>query len=152
MQMAEQRELVQCTQCKKRFLDDGFKTDRLGRRLKTCLECNSRSKAYREACKCSHGRRRALCKQGCGMCEHGKQKHVCPECGMCKTRQAAHSLPRVGGPQPLSSSLQKDTLSDAEVTDLLSSIFAEIKVEPRSYHSCDCFFSRCSHSSPVYYN
>jgi hypothetical protein len=41
-------ETIQCSCCKKRFFTDGFKVNRLGRRNKTCLECNARSKALRE--------------------------------------------------------------------------------------------------------
>ena len=39
-----QQETIRCSRCKKRFFENGFKVDRLGRRLKTCLECNDRGK------------------------------------------------------------------------------------------------------------
>ena len=40
--MADEREVIQCTKCKKRFHADGFRVNRLGRRNKTCLECAER--------------------------------------------------------------------------------------------------------------
>ena len=40
-----QQEAIQCSRCHKRFYADGFKVDRLGRRLKTCLECNGTKKS-----------------------------------------------------------------------------------------------------------
>jgi len=46
--MSEEGETIQCTTCRKCFFEDGFKVNRLGRRLKTCLECNTRDKASRE--------------------------------------------------------------------------------------------------------
>ena len=33
---------IQCSGCKKKFFTDGFKVTRLGKRLKTCIECNKR--------------------------------------------------------------------------------------------------------------
>ena len=33
---------IQCSGCKKKFFSDGFKVTRLGKRLKTCIECNKR--------------------------------------------------------------------------------------------------------------
>ena len=44
-----QEKTIRCSRCKKHFFADGFKVNRLGRRLKTCLECNDRL--------CSRGRR-----------------------------------------------------------------------------------------------
>ena len=40
--------LIQCSGCKKKFFADGFKVNRLGRRLKTCLESNARSLAKQD--------------------------------------------------------------------------------------------------------
>jgi hypothetical protein len=40
-----EQETIQCSRCKKRFFADDFKVTRLGRRLKTCLECNARGRA-----------------------------------------------------------------------------------------------------------
>ena len=40
-----EQETIQCSRCKKKFFEDGFKVDRLGHRLKTCLECNARRRA-----------------------------------------------------------------------------------------------------------
>jgi hypothetical protein len=49
--MAEENERVtyQCSRCRKKFFEDGFKINRLGRRLKTCLECSASKAAYRAA-------------------------------------------------------------------------------------------------------
>ena len=55
-QMDNPQETFECTRCNKLFFLDGFKVDRLGRRLKTCLEFNARSKTERERYKCPHGR------------------------------------------------------------------------------------------------
>ena len=55
---------IQCCGCKKKFFPDGFKVTRLGRRMKTCIECNDRQRlkqrryldrknsavAYKDAC------------------------------------------------------------------------------------------------------
>ena len=53
-----QEETIRCSGCKKNFFADGFKVNRLGRRLKTCLECNDRQKGKVERTKCPHGRQR----------------------------------------------------------------------------------------------
>ena len=48
----KQEETIRCSGCKKQFFEDDFKVTRLGRRLKTCLECNdrasSRARRYKE--------------------------------------------------------------------------------------------------------
>ena len=69
---------IKCSRCTKCFYADGFKVDRLGKMLKTCLECNARSKVERERYKCPHGRQRNVCKDcgGAGICGHGLQR--CP--------------------------------------------------------------------------
>jgi hypothetical protein len=87
--MAEQQEIIKCTQCKKKFFPDGFKVNRLGVRNKTCLECAERRKTSRDNNKCPHGRQKSICKDcgGSGICEHNRQKRYCNECGgsqMCK--------------------------------------------------------------------
>ena len=41
----DKQALIQCSGCKKKFFTDGFKVTRLGKRLKTCLECNARGLA-----------------------------------------------------------------------------------------------------------
>ena len=46
-----QQETIQCSRCKKRFFEDGFRVNRLGRRNKTCLECNAKKKAQLERAK-----------------------------------------------------------------------------------------------------
>ena len=51
---------IKCSRCTKCFFADGFKVDRLGKMLKTCLECNARSKVERERYKCPHGRVRCV--------------------------------------------------------------------------------------------
>jgi hypothetical protein len=49
-------------------------------------------------------------------------------------------------------------LTNAELTAILRPIYAEMEtqkppeVEERRSQSCECFFSNCSHSSPIYYN
>ena len=78
------QELIQCSGCKKRFFADGFRTTRLGRRLKTCLECNARDKVKRDHQQCLHGKQKWDCK-ACSpdkFCEHGKCKarHTCSVC------------------------------------------------------------------------
>ena len=45
------QETIQCSRCKKRFFEDGFRVNRLGRRNKTCLECNAKKKAEVERAK-----------------------------------------------------------------------------------------------------
>ena len=42
----KQEMIIKCTGCKKHFFEDGFKVNRLGRRLKTCLECNERARLH----------------------------------------------------------------------------------------------------------
>ena len=73
---------IKCSRCTKSFFANGFKVDRLGKMLKTCLECNVRSKAERERNKCPHGRVRCVCKDcgGSSICEHGRRKAVCEMC------------------------------------------------------------------------
>ena len=39
---ANQRETIRCSCCKKKFYEEGFKVNRLGQRLKTCLECQGK--------------------------------------------------------------------------------------------------------------
>lgn len=93
----EQKDTIQCTMCKKRFFEDGFKVTRLGRRLKTCLECNARQRERHEREKCEHGAaRRSVCKtcnpegyqrhrqavkaRGKPRCEHNRDRATCPHC------------------------------------------------------------------------
>jgi hypothetical protein len=92
--MADERESIQCTACKKRFFEEGFKVNRLGRRLKTCLECNARDKAKRERNKCPHGKRKwdcIACSPG-NFCEHGKCKarHTCDVCDPAGNERRKH--------------------------------------------------------------
>jgi len=77
-----QQETIQCSRCKKRFFEDGFKVTRLGQRNKTCLECNARKKAELERNKCSHGRQRSVCCEcgGGSVCPHRKVKWDCQAC------------------------------------------------------------------------
>ena len=44
---APDQELIQCSRCKKKFFSDGFSTSRLGRRLRTCKECQARATGNR---------------------------------------------------------------------------------------------------------
>ena len=64
-QMDNPQETFECTRCNKFFFSDGFKVDRLGRRLKTCLECNARSKGERY--KCPHGHQKNDCRRSVHM-------------------------------------------------------------------------------------
>ncbi len=43
-----EQETIKCTRCKKLWFVDGFRVNRMGRRNTTCLECNTKKKAYRE--------------------------------------------------------------------------------------------------------
>ena len=84
------QETIQCSRCKKRFFEDGFKVSRLGRRNKTCLECNVRAKADAERNKCPHGRQRNLCRDcgGKSRCEHDRQRNSCRDCNPDGCRRA----------------------------------------------------------------
>ena len=78
-----QQETIRCSRCKKRFFEDGFKVNRLGRRLKTCLECNERVKVEQERYRCPHGRQRSRCREcdGVGICDHNRLRFQCYQCG-----------------------------------------------------------------------
>ena len=81
--MAEQRETIKCSNCRRHVYVDGYKVNRLGRRLKTCLECNARGKRIRMRDACPHGRRKSRCKD-CGgkdICHHGVVERACRACG-----------------------------------------------------------------------
>lgn len=82
---------IACAGCKKRFFEAGFKVNRLGQRLKTCLECNVRDRAKRERSKCQHGRQRRLCREcegyAAGICEHDRERHCCKVCNPDKCRR-----------------------------------------------------------------
>ena len=80
---AEEQELIKCSGCKKKFYEDGFGVDRLGRRFKSCLECAERRKASAKKNKCPHGKRKTCCVEcgGASICSHGKQKSRCVDCG-----------------------------------------------------------------------
>ena len=82
---------VQCAGCKKRFFEEGFKVDRLGRHLKTCLECNIRDKARRDSKKCEHGRQRINCRDcgGAGFCKH---EHLRSQCRICSPKSCQASV------------------------------------------------------------
>ena len=49
-------------------------------------------------------------------------------------------------------------LTNIELSEILRPIYAEMEAQKlpevvaRRSESCDCFFSNCSHSSPIYYN
>ena len=87
------RETLKCSMCRKRFFEDGFKVNRFGRRLRTCLECNERGRARP---KCRHGKRDTDCVDchGANLCHHNRQRQYCYEChgaGLCP-----HGSPRHG--------------------------------------------------------
>jgi hypothetical protein len=71
--MEDTREVVRCTGCQLKHYTDNFKVNRLGQRLKTCLQCNERDRVRRK------GRVDKPCKPT--MCEHGKQLRRCLPCG-----------------------------------------------------------------------
>mmetsp|Transcript_1119 Transcript_1119/g.1404 ORF Transcript_1119/g.1404 Transcript_1119/m.1404 type:complete len:126 (-) Transcript_1119:218-595(-) len=79
---AQESEIIKCSQCKKKFYEDGFGVDRLGKRFKTCLECKDRRKAKYEKYKCPHGKVKYACKDcgGNGICEHNKRRYRCSTC------------------------------------------------------------------------
>ena len=87
---------IKCSRCTKSFFANGFKVDRLGKMLKTCLECNARSKVERERNKCPHGRVRCVCKDcgGSSICEHGRRKAVCEMCSPEKFCMHGHCTNR----------------------------------------------------------
>ena len=78
-----QQETIRCSRCKKNFFADGFKVNRLGRRLKTCIECCASRNASSECNKCPHGRTRNMCREcgGASICEHNRRRRQCRECG-----------------------------------------------------------------------
>ena len=59
----------QCTRCHKKFYEDGFNVNRLGHRLKTCLECNSRERL----------RNKPLVEYDYS-CEHIANRNACAKC------------------------------------------------------------------------
>ena len=211
-QMDNPQETFECTRCNKLFFSDGFKVDRLGRRLKTCLECNARSKAERERYKCPHGRQKKSCRD-CGGSSFCLHEHLKAQCRICspKSSKASAQLAQFRDYQKLPSwpvstitaaptrgtydivaprldarftklrdegrvrpdeydalmakrkewegpPKQAPQLTDSEVAEILAPIYAEMEpqkppeVKQRNWESCDCFFPRCSHNPPVYYN
>jgi hypothetical protein len=71
-----------CSRCSKRFRVDGFKTNRLGERHKTCIECSQRNARDRVRKQCVHKRVRAQCLDcdGSSICEHKRQRAQCVDC------------------------------------------------------------------------
>jgi len=92
-------DLYSCTGCHKKFYVDGFKTNRFGRRNKTCIQCAERRKKNVKKCEhnrdknkcgdcggnqiCEHKKVRIKCSDcgGSQICEHKKQKNLCKDCG-----------------------------------------------------------------------
>lgn len=100
--MDNEQQTVQCSRCKKRFFEAGFKINRLGRRLKTCLECNVRQVVKQERNKCAHGRQRSRCREcgGSSICAHGRQRSRCRECGgssICEHSRYRYQCRECGG-------------------------------------------------------
>lgn len=92
--MANARPTIQCSSCRKKFHEDGFRVDRLGRRLKTCLQCNARAKEARDRKKCPHGKNKLDCIT-CSpdaFCPHGKRlsRHTCRECDEAGNERRKH--------------------------------------------------------------
>ena len=88
--MDNPQETFECTRCNKFFFSDGFKVDRLGRRLKTCLECNARSKAERERYTCPHGRQNKSCRD-CGGSSFCLHEHLRAQCRICSPKSSKAS-------------------------------------------------------------
>ena len=82
------RQTIQCSRCRKRFFEDGFKVNRLGSRNKTCLECAVKKKnepQARKPTRCEHDKYTRYACQECSphlFCEHGK-KRTSHECAIC---------------------------------------------------------------------
>jgi hypothetical protein len=86
------KEIIKCTQCKKKFFEDGFNVSRLGVRNKTCKECAVRKKAYNEKNKDKIVEQRKAYKAK-NLCEHGIFKNTCYTCASGNTF-CHHRLPR----------------------------------------------------------
>jgi hypothetical protein len=86
------KEIIKCTQCKKKFFEDGFKVSRLGVRNKTCIECAVRKKAYNEKNKDQIAVQQKAYKAN-NQCEHNVLKHSCYTCAS-GPMFCAHKLPR----------------------------------------------------------
>ena len=61
-------ELYSCSRCHKKYYLDGFKTNRLGIRNKTCIQCGEKRKNNIKKCEPKK-------------CEHNREKRRCKECG-----------------------------------------------------------------------
>lgn len=72
-----------CSRCRMKYRADGFKVNRLGHRLKTCIQCGVRRKLVADRNRCEHGRQRSRCKLcgGSSICEHGRRRDQCKPCG-----------------------------------------------------------------------
>ena len=88
--MNNEQATFECSRCNKFFFAEGFKVDRLGKRLKTCLECNARSKGERERCKCPHGRQKQSCRD-CGGSSFCKHEHIRAQCRICSPLSSKES-------------------------------------------------------------
>jgi hypothetical protein len=91
-------DIYACSGCHKRFHAEGFKSNRLGERHKTCIECSQRRTRARTLCEhkrvpaqcvdcngsaiCEHKRRRAQCVDcnGSSICAHKRQRAKCLDC------------------------------------------------------------------------
>ena len=86
---------LKCIACKTRTHTDDFDVKK-GKKLRTCKRCLAKSKAYYEAGKCEHGKRKCMCVDcgGGSICEHKRRRALCADCGggsMCEhERQRAH--------------------------------------------------------------
>lgn len=70
--------IIQCVGCRKKFHENGFDMDRLGRRRKTCLECKERNAERKhrklQPFRCVHQREKLRCKL-CNLL--GYLSHLC---------------------------------------------------------------------------
>ena len=69
-----------CGRCRKEKPLDQFNIARGGCRQKNCQPCLDRMKELRDQKRCKHGK--SACKEcEIGVCEHGKLKYICKDCG-----------------------------------------------------------------------
>ena len=79
--------LNKCTKCKWYRIDSDFLKE--GRKLKRCINCRTIDIKSRKKNLCEHGRRKDVCKQcgGSSICEHENQILHCKICSKRETHQ-----------------------------------------------------------------
>lgn len=71
-----------CTRCKVYLTFDKFKKKRDETYQVNCIECNLKSRIWKNENKCKHGKQKSSCKE-CGkdsFCEHDKRRSRCVDC------------------------------------------------------------------------